>query len=151
MGPSTRTCQSDGKWSNEEPSCSNSKFTHVQHTSRCIVLPFLCYISVGFQLNGQLYPNGSSLSLSSIGEDDSALLCVTDGLCCIPPNRAGEFYYPNGDKVRIKGTIDDLYRDRRVGMIRLNRRNGATSPTGNYTCEIADFTGRFRELIIELN
>ena len=122
-----------------------------QHASRHIVLLLPYYISVGFQFNGQFYMNGSSLSLSSIGEGDSALLCVTDGVCCNPPNRAGEFYYPNGDKVRTDGSGDDFYRNRGGGMIRLNRRNGASSPTGNYTCEIPDFKGHFQELIISLN
>ena len=122
----------------------------------CIILLYAIFsllttLSVGFELNGIFYPSGSEVSLSSIGEDDNALLCVTDGACCTNPNRAGEFYYPNGDKVRIGGDGDDLYRNRGTGMIRLNRRNGATSPTGTYTCEIPDSNGELQTIFITLN
>ena len=132
LGIATHQCQSDGTWSNEPPMCVSS--------------------AVGFQLNGQFYPSGSSLFLSSIGEGDSALHCMTDGACCTPPNRAGEFYYPDGDsKVRTEGTGDDFYRNRGEGMIRLNRRNGATSPTGTYKCVIPNSSGDDQELFITLN
>lgn len=129
LGSATRQCQSDGTWSNEPPTC----------------------INVGFQLNGQFYASGSSLSLSSIGEGGAALLCVTDGNCCNPPNRAGEFYYPDGSPVRTEGTGDDFYRNRGAGMIRLNRRNDATSPTGTYKCAIPDSSGVTQEIFITLN
>ena len=88
--------------------------------------------------------------MSSIGENGNALLCVTDGACCTNPNRAGEFYYPNGDVVRIDGSGDDLYRNRGTGMIRLNRRNGATSPIGTYTCEIPDSNRELQTIFITL-
>ena len=108
-------------------------------------------IIVGFQLNGQFYASGSSLSLSSIGEGESALLCMTDGTCCTPPNRAGEFYYPDNTLVRTRGTGDDLYRDRGEQMIRLHRRNSATSPIGTYKCEIPDSSGDTQEIFVTLN
>ena len=107
--------------------------------------------TVGFQLNGQFYASGSSLSLSSIGEGDSALQCVTDANCCSPPNRAGEFYFPNGNLVLTQGSGADIYRNRGEGMIRLNRRNNATSPTGNFTCKIPDSSGSMCEIYVTLN
>ena len=79
------------------------------------------------------------------------MLCVTDGDCCNPPNRAGEFYYPDNSLVRTQGTGDNLYRNRGDGMIRLNRRNGATSPTGTYKCAIPDSSGVIQEVFINLN
>ena len=79
------------------------------------------------------------------------MLCVTDGTCCTPPNRAGEFYYPDGSLVLTEGSGDDLYRNRGAGMIRLNRRNGATSPTGSYKCAIPDSSGDIQEVFITLN
>ena len=102
-------------------------------------------------MNGQFYASGSSLSLSSIGEGENALLCMTDGNCCTPPNHAGEFYYPDNSLVRIQRSGDDLYRDRGVQMIRLHRRNGATSPTGTYKCEIPDSSGNTQEIFVTLN
>jgi hypothetical protein len=106
---------------------------------------------VGFQLNGEFHASGSSLSLSSIGEGESALLCVTDGSCCTPPNRSGEFYYPDNTRVGTEGSGDDFYRDRGNQMIRLHRRNDATSPTGMYKCAIPDSSGVTQEIFITLN
>ena len=97
------------------------------------------------------YASGSSLSLSTIGEGEDALQCVTDGSCCNLPNRAGEFHYPNGTLVPTQGFGDDFYRNRAEGMIRLNRRNGATSPTGIYKCVIPDSSRVDREVFITLN
>ena len=77
--------------------------------------------------------------------------CITDSDCCTLPNRAGEFYYPDGTLVRTQGSGDDLYRNRGEGMIRLNRRNSATSPTGTYKCEIPDSSGATRDIFITLN
>ena len=120
-------------------------------------LYFLCFLccttdtAIGFQLNGQFYSNGSSLSLSSIGEGENALRCVTDGQCCGSPFRAGEFYFPDTSRVLTQGAGGDFYRNRGDGMIRLNRRNNATSPTGVYRCEIPDSTGSLQQLFITLN
>ena len=106
--------------------------------------------TVHFELKGQIYLNGSSLPLSLIGEGDDALLCKTDGACCIPPNRAGEFYYPNDSKVMILNSGDNIYRNRGEGMIRLHRRNNATSPTGIYRCEIPNSQEVFENIYITL-
>ena len=117
----------------------------------CVAVIYPQFPVVGFQLDGQFYASGSSLSLSSIGEGENALLCVTDGNCCTLPNRAGEFYYPNDTLVSTKGSGDDLYRDRGEQMIRLHRRNSATSPTGTYKCEIPESSGDTQEIFITLN
>ena len=88
--------------------------------------------------------------MSSIGEGDAALQCITDGECCTPPNRAGDFLYPDGTKVKIVGSGDNLYRNRGVGMIRLNRRNDASSPNGTYTCQIPDSNKELQTIFITL-
>jgi hypothetical protein len=115
-----------------------------------MVVVYPNFLVDAFQLNGEFHANGSSLSLSSIGEGDSALLCVTDGSCCTPPNRFGEFYYPDNTRVNPEGFGDDFYRDRGDQMIRLNRRNGATSPTGTYKCAIPDSSGVTQNFFITL-
>ena len=79
-----------------------------------------------FELNRKVYPNNSSIPLIDIGKGDSALLCNTDNKeCCgTPPNRLGEFYYPNGFPVQIA----------KLQHAGLNRREGAILPTGRYRC-----------------
>ena len=89
--------------------------------------------------------------MSSIGEGEAALLCITNAACCTLPNRAGEFIYPDGSTVRTERSGDDLYRNRGVGMIRLNRRNGASLPTGVYKCQIPDSSGEIQTISITLN
>ena len=41
-----------------------------------------------------------------------------------------------------------FYRNRGDQLIRLNRRQGATSPTGRYRCEIPDASGEIQNLYI---
>jgi hypothetical protein len=52
----------------------------------------------------------------------------------------GEWVYPNGSFVCIKDSGDDFYRNRGLGIVRLNRINNATSPTGQFCCVVPDAT-----------
>ena len=102
-----------------------------------------------FTLRGETYLNNSVVSRRLIGEGNAALLCVTDNVNCCSASSGGEFYYPNGNKVKVRAAGDSLYRNRRAQVIRLNRRNfGATSPLGRYRCEIPDSRGVMRNLYI---
>ena len=85
-----------------------------------------------------MYLNNSALPLTDIEEGTSALYCRTDKeeCCGARPNRFGQFYYPNGAQVAIEGQQQGFYRNRGNQIIRLNRREGITSPTGTYQCEI---------------
>ena len=107
-----------------------------------------------FELQGKFFPNNSVVSISKIGTREDALVCKTDREdCCTIPNRAGEFYYPNGVKVPIRSRGHHFYRDRGEQQIRLNRRiefNGENSVTGVYKCEIPDTSGVFVELYITI-
>ena len=95
-------------------------------------------------LNGQPIANNSIVLLSSIGEGDAgALLCTTDRTACCTyiPNRAGEWYYPDGMMVSTFGAGQPYYRNRGTSMIRLNRRPNmglSVMYTGIYCCEIPD-------------
>ena len=89
----------------------------------------------------------STINITDIGRydiidhEDAALVCQTNKrpCCATPPNRAGEWYYPNGTRVPIEGTGSAIYRNRGdEGQVRLNRRNNATYPTGTYTCVVPD-------------
>ena len=89
-------------------------------------------------LGGKVYQNNSAAPLTEVGEGDNALLCKTDKeeCCGTVPNRFGEFYYPSGIQVPIARQQQGFYRNRGNQIIRLNRREGITSPTGPYRCEI---------------
>ena len=92
-------------------------------------------------LNGVQYPNNSVINIEAIGRNGGALICQTNKRpCCrAPPNRAGEWYYPNGTQVPTEGTRSAIYRDRGdEGQVRLNRKNDTTDPTGLYRCEVPD-------------
>ena len=106
-----------------------------------------------FELNGVVYTNNSAASLLEVGEGENALLCKTNRKeCCgTPPNRFGEFYYPNGINVPIAKQRQGFYRNRGENVIRLNRRDGITSPTGKYRCEIPDASGSVQNIYVNLN
>ena len=60
--------------------------------------------ALGFVLNGVNYTNGSTVLRTDIGEGDAALQCTTDrDGCCSGYERAGDFYFPNGEQVPILG------------------------------------------------
>lgn len=68
-------------------------------------------------------------------------MCVTDKMdCCgMPPNRIGEWFFPNGSSVTNKNSGHSLYRDRGNQLVRLNKRGSI--PTGRYQCEVLDANG----------
>ena len=112
-------------------------------------------VGVRFQLNGQSYGNDSEVLLTDIGDGDSALLCLTDNTqCCNVAGLGplGEWYFPDGTPV-VNGTNQSrsIYRNRGPSVVRLNRRNNATSPTGVYRCEVPDASGTIQNIYITLS
>lgn len=109
-------------------------------------------LGVHFAIKGQSIPNNSAVFLSEIGEGADALQCKTDRLdcCATPPNQFGEFYYPSGTKVPIHMSGMDFYHTRGDQDIRLNRREGIRSPTGQFRCEIPDANGLIQNLFVLL-
>lgn len=104
-------------------------------------------------LNGVRYTNNSYIPITDIGRgEDDSLLCVTDNTaCCNTPFRAGEWYYPNGSAVRREGEGDDLFRDRRLRVVRLNRRSASSTPTtGLYRCEIPGSSAEIKTLLVNI-
>ena len=100
-------------------------------------------IGVGFLLRGQLYGNHCIVTITDIGEFRNALLCITNYSDCCRHHDLyyyykgrSEWYYHNGSTVRIHGSGYDFYRTRGPNVVRLNRRNNATLPTGIYRCNI---------------
>ena len=78
---------------------------------------------------------------TDIGEGDDALQCTTDRLACcaLVPNRAGQFFFPNGDRVPVEGSVGSsgYYRDRDD---RLNRQSENGVATGRFHCDIPSGT-----------
>ena len=81
---------------------------------------------------------------NDIGERDNALNCHTNkpDCCDQPPNRNGEWFFPNGDKVKVKGIADDsgqdyYYRSRGQSVVPLNRVNNPPEK-GRFRCEVVN-------------
>lgn len=93
------------------------------------------------------------ISLWDVGENEDALVCMTDHTqcCSVPPYRQGEFYYPSGERVLTLGGGGDFYRNRGNQEIRLHRKEGVTSPTGRFRCEILDASGVVQSIFINIS
>ena len=105
-----------------------------------------------FELNGRIHSNNSVISVMDIGEGERALLCKTDlNECCgTQPNWFGVFYYPSGVLVPIAKLQQGFYRNRDQQVIRLNRREGITLPTGKFRCELPSADGVMENIYITL-
>ena len=97
--------------------------------------------------------------LEDIGEDDDALLCITNyTACCRPPytgdmeSALGNWFFPNESRVpsyTVNGTSGeewDFYRSRRQMVVHLNRRRGGVE--GIYCCEIPNAINVTRTIYI---
>ena len=103
------------------------------------------------------YGNNSNVAIGDIGEDNYALHCLTDATQCCrgldnPSGALGEWYFPDGTPVpHGQDASRDIFRNRASSVVRLNRRNNATSPTGVYRCEIPDASGTTQNIFIGVN
>ena len=118
-------------------------------SSNISTIEILC-VGVHIQLNGCIIEENDSVSITDIGEDDNAVLCMTDrmGCCKSTVGGTGEWSFPNNERVGTIGGGGDFYRDRGQGVVRLNRRNNAMMPTGLFCCEIPDRNNVTRRLCI---
>jgi hypothetical protein len=99
----------------------------------------LC-VGVHIRLRGRIIEENDSVSITDIGENNAAVLCMTDKMECCKSmvGGTGEWYYPNNDTVGTVGGSEDFYRNRGQRVVRLNRRNNAMMPTGPFCCEVPD-------------
>ena len=77
------------------------------------------------------------MTLEDIGEDDDALLCITNlTTCCRSKNRSalGQWFFPNGTRVLSTGEQWDFHRTRGPMVVLMHRRRGGVD--GIYCCEI---------------
>ena len=98
---------------------------------------------VWFSLNGTTYQNNSLVTLEDIGENNTALLCITNlTACCQHPytgdngSAIGNWFFPNGSRVPSGTNEWDFYRSRKQSVVLLHRRRGGVE--GIYCCEIPD-------------
>ena len=99
------------------------------------------------------YANNNEVLLTEIGEGDNALLCVTNNTqCCRGSDNDGGalgwWYFPNGSTPRGSASGNSVFRSRALGVLQLNRRNNAQSPTGVYRCEIPDASGSNQNIFV---
>ena len=71
--------------------------------------------------------------LEDIGENDDALLCITNQTKTNSSIALGDWYFPNGTRIPALG---DIYRTKDQMVIRMHRRRGGKE--GIYRCEIPD-------------
>ena len=109
----------------------------------------ILHAGVYLSLNGTNYPNNSVISITEIGETDpnsnqnDGLQCITDRRpCCRFRYRVGEWFFPNGTKVPMRGsgaTTFDRNRGRDDGTVNLNRLStDVMSPIGLFCCVVPD-------------
>ena len=102
---------------------------------------------VYLSLSGRSYGDNSYILITDIGEgNDGALLCFTDLIqCCHGDDTSsgtalGGWIFPNGSAVQIRSAGGGFYRSRGPSVVQLNRRTNATSPIGQFCCEVPDAT-----------
>ena len=107
-----------------------------------------------FLLGGQLYPNNSVVTLTDIGDrfNGPALFCLTPSTDCCSvsetPNEATvtrEWYLPDGTLLSSAGTA--FSREQVSSAVSLYR-NGATSPTGVFRCDVPDASGTSQSIFV---
>ena len=115
------------------------------------------HADLAIELNGRVYPDMALIQITDVATSDGALLCRTDRTDCCGTGsgelRQGEWFYPDGTLVRTdhRGANDSFYRNRHTGIVRLNRRNGTTGPTGLYCCEVASVADPDARICVELS
>ena len=101
---------------------------------------------VGLSLHGVVIANDSYVNVNDIGDEDyNAVLCHTDKISCctnmIGQQRAGEWYYPNGSRVRTvgyniyAGHSSYFFRTRGTQTVVLKRER-YPAERGRFCCEV---------------
>ena len=109
----------------------------------------LC-VGVHIQFKGDIIEENGSVKITDIGENDNAVLCMTDrtGCCRGTFGGAGEWYFPNNGRVGTMSSDGSFYRNRDQGVVRLNQRDNATMPIGSFCCDIPDTNGTNQRICI---
>ena len=84
--------------------------------------------------NGRSYYN----SIVNLDAEGGVLQCFTDKMSCCRQSREGEWKYPNGSLVEIRGSNGDFYRTRGddPGVVTLHWTENTVIPEGVFCCDI---------------
>ena len=89
-----------------------------------------------------------------MGGTGGPLLCYTDNTqCCNSTNiNMGDWYLPDEGRMKVgdESSGGNFYVTRGPGVVRLHRRNNATSPIGMFCCEVPDARSVSRETCIDI-
>ena len=113
----------------------------------------LCLLSALVEVDSQTVPyvsfmgtnlnNHSYVNLTAVGASGS-VQCHTDLItCCSSPRPQvvgqgpdrGDWYFPNGSRLRFNGDPGDIYEHRTAQRVELHRRNNGDT-SGIYRCDI---------------
>ena len=106
-------------------------------------------------LNRSNIANDSYVNIDYIGKSERALLCHTDKMdyCDLPHKRAGEWYFPNSDRVQIQKianmSSNHFYRNRGNQTVYLNRVMNPPE-RGRFNCTIPDSTNKSQSIYVNL-
>ena len=100
---------------------------------------FLGAGDVWFSFRNVTYQNNSNVTLEDLGENDTALLCVTNlTACCQLPgsngSTIGKWFFPNGTEVSSSSAMWSFYITSGDMMVLLHHTKGGVE--GIYRCEI---------------
>ena len=97
------------------------------------------YVSfMGVNLTNHAYVDLTTVE-EYISDPGDTVRCHSDlSTCCSHDegDHHGSWYFPDGDKLRLTGSSDDIVMDREPQEVHILRRNNAMSPTGIYRCDI---------------
>ena len=79
-----------------------------------------------------------------MGNDDTdgsgnTLRCITDLTSCCTSNQGphrGNWYFPDGDRLPLVSSSDNIYESRGSRQVSLRRKNYPRRPTGIYRCDV---------------
>ena len=100
-----------------------------------------------------MFSNHGLVDPADIGEDNSALLCLTNYIsCCDGVNEEfGEWYNPDTSVVQVSSAGESLYSERGSSLVRLNRQLPVSMViSGIYRCEILAGAGLSEDVYVGL-
>ena len=88
------------------------------------------------------------MTLADIGEAVNGLICLTNNTnCCLRENNHSDWFQPDGTKLQADGMIYNII-ERGPSVVRLNRRNNVSLPTGLFRCSIFDANNTRQDIYV---
>ena len=104
------------------------------------------------RLKGKEHRNNSIISIKEIetADHNGALQCITDSNDCCKSDQVGEWIFPDGSTVPIRGSGNKnvIFRNRNdEGSVNLNRCDDeVVTPVGKYCCNVSDASDLFQTI-----